>query len=81
MLDEFIPKYYEVARLGVQIGSGGGVTAVYDIIIRNAEGKRIGSLNPTSVLTQQERAAIAAIFQRDKTEFETQSQLTEWGTS
>lgn len=78
ILDGFTAKYYEVLRLGIQRDGNGAVVAMYDIALRNVDGRRMGTLSQGSVLTQPERQAIVAIFQRDKAQFEAATGLEEW---
>jgi len=80
LLDEFIPVYYQVRSMCHE-RNGGDVVTTYNVSLRNAAGNRMGTVNPGSVLTEQERQAIAAIFIRDKAQFEAATGLTEWKES
>ena len=77
ILDELTPAYYEVLRLGMQ-RQDGEVAAIYDVAIRNVFGQRMAIINRGSVLTEQERQAVIAIFQRDVAAFEAATGLEEW---
>ena len=77
ILDELTPFWYEVLNLGMQ-RQDGEVVAIYDIAIRNVLGQRMKIINQGSVLTEQEKAAVAAIFRRDKAQFEAATGLEEW---
>ena len=78
ILDELTPKYYEVLRLGMQRGEDGEVVAMYEIFIRNVDGHRMKIINRGSTLTDQERQAVVAIFQRDVAAFEAATGLEKW---
>lgn len=77
ILDELTPAYYEVLNLGMQ-RQDGEVIAIYDVAIRNVLGQGMAIINRGSVLTEQERQAVVAIFQRDVTAFEAATGLEEW---
>lgn len=77
ILDEITPKYYEVLNLTMQ-RQDGEVVATYQIMIRNVLGNPRRIINQGSVLTSQEKAAVVAIFQRDKAQFEAATGLEEW---
>ncbi len=77
ILDELTPRYYEVLRLGMQRRDG-EVVAAYDVAIRNILGHRMTIINPGSVLTEQERQTVAAIFLRDVAVFEAATGLEKW---
>lgn len=77
ILDELTPRWYEVLRLGMQ-RQDGEVVAIYDIAIRNVLGNRMKIINRGSVLTEQEKQAVIAIFLRDKAQFEAATGLEEW---
>jgi len=76
-MDGLTPKYYEVLNLGMQ-RQDGDVVASYSIAIRNVLGNRMQIINLGSTLTEQERQAVVAIFQRDVAAFETVTGLTKW---
>jgi len=77
IMDSLTPKYYEVLDLGIQ-RQNGDVVASYNVIIRNVLGNKMRIINLDSVLTAQERQAVAAIFQRDVEAFETATGLERW---
>lgn len=77
ILDEVTPGYYEVMRLGMQ-KQDGDVVAIYDIAIRNVSGNRMAIINQSSILTEQEKAAVAAIYLRDEAQFEAATGLEKW---
>lgn len=77
IITPFIPTHYKVLRMGLQ-RTDSGVVAIYDIQLLNAEGQVVGTVNPASVLTTPEKAAIATIFNRDKAMFEAATGLSEW---
>lgn len=77
LLNHLTPTQYEVRRMGIQ-RQDGQVVAIYDLMIRNADGDELDMMSLDSALTAQEKAAIAAIFARDQSQFETATGLTEW---
>jgi len=77
ILDSVTPTYYEVLTLSMERRNG-DVVASYHVAIRNVNGNRMTIINPGSALTPQEKAAIVAIFQRDKDQFEAATGLQEW---
>ena len=77
ILDELTPRWYEVLRLGMQRRDG-EIAAIYDVAIRNVLGRRMAIMNRGSALTEQERQAIVAIFQRDVAAFEAATGLEKW---
>lgn len=77
ILDELTPKYYEVLRMGVQRVNG-DVVAIYDVAIRNVNGNQMGTLDPGSVLTPEEKAMMTAIYLRDEEQFEAATGLEKW---
>ena len=77
ILDEFTPRWYEVIRLGMQKRDG-NVVAIYDIAIYNVLRQRMGIINQSSVLTEQERQAVIAIYLRDEAQFEAATGLEKW---
>lgn len=77
ILDELTPRWYEVLRLGMQ-RQDGDVIAIYDVAIRSVNGNRMGILNPSSVLTPGEKAAVVAIYLRDEAQFEAATGLEKW---
>lgn len=78
ILDSITPKYYEVLNLSFRRGSDGTVTAFYNVGIRSITGDMTKILSPSSTLTEEEKQAVAAIFLRDKAQFEAATGLEEW---
>jgi len=77
ILDSITPAYYEALSLSMERVNG-DVVASYSIAIRNVNSNRMAIINQASILTAQEKAAIVALFQRDKAQFELASGLQEW---
>lgn len=77
IMDELTPRWYEVLRLGMQ-QQDSEIVAIYDVAIRNVLGQRMAIINESSVLTEQERQAVIAIFQRDVAAFEAATGLEKW---
>ncbi len=76
LINYLTPIYYRVLRMGIQRDDG--VSATYDIAILNADGHQLDTLALSSAFTPQEKAAVAAIFLRDQTQFEANTGLAEW---
>lgn len=76
-LDGLTPRWYEPLRLAIQRVNG-DVVAIYDVGIRNVNGSQMGTLNPESVLTPEEKAMVAALYQRDLAQFEAATGLEQW---
>lgn len=62
-MDGLTPAYFEVLTLGMQ-RQDRDVAANYNIAIRNILGNRMAIINRGSTLTEQEKQAVVAIFQR-----------------
>lgn len=75
MLDSLIPTNYRVSRMGIE-NVDGSISVQYDVEILNASGGRVGVLHPRSELTAGEKAAMLAIFARDRAVFEAATGLT-----
>ena len=76
-IDDLIPVYYELTRIGIQ-RSNGDVVAIADMKILNAEGRQLITHNPQTTLTTQEKQALGAFVNRELGAFETATGLTEW---
>ena len=77
ILDEITPRWYEPLTLAFE-RQDGDVVAVYNVMIRNVLGHEMRIVNLGSVLTEQEKAAIIAIYQRDEAQFEAATGLEKW---
>ena len=75
--ENLTPVHYKV--LGMEMTrSGSQVSAKYRIVILNEDGRRLSNHHPVAVLTAQEQAAVVAIYERDKAQFEAATGWTEW---
>jgi hypothetical protein len=77
IVDKLTPVYYKILRLGIQ-REGGEIVATYDLAILNAAGQRIGTDTPSSALSSETKAALAAEFNADKAAYEAATGLEEW---
>ncbi len=76
-IDDLIPKFYELTRIGIQ-RENGDVVAIADMRILNADGRQLITHNPQTTLTTQEKQALAGFVNRELAAFETATGLTEW---
>ena len=77
ILDRVTPKYYRILTLGIERVDD-NVVARYHIAIYNVNGNVMTHINQGSILTEQEEAAVVAIFQRDVEAFEAATGLEKW---
>ncbi len=76
-IDDLIPVYYELTRIGIQ-RKNGDVVAIADMRILNADGRQLITHNPSTTLTTQEKQALGEFVNRELAAFETATGLTEW---
>ena len=76
-IDDLVPVYYELTRIGIQRKNGDAV-AIADMRILNADGRQLITHNPQTTLTTQEKQALVAFVNRELAAFETVTGLTEW---
>jgi len=77
IIADLTPVYYRLMRIGV-VRSDGDVLAIADLQILNNDSRVLCMHNPTTMLTIQEKQALAGFVEREMIAFEVATGLVEW---
>jgi len=77
VITDLTPTQYSLTRIGLQ-QEGTSVVAIADMMIHNADGRRLATHNPSATLTQNEKQALIGFVNRELAAFESATGLTKY---